>query len=37
MNIIIYDKDGKIWFNGIGMEEPIGLPFLRMEIPDGQD
>lgn len=33
--IIIYDNNGKIWYNGSGMGEPAGLPFLNMEIPEG--
>ena len=34
--VIIYDNDGKIWYNGSGMGEPAGLPFLNVEIPEGQ-
>lgn len=34
--LIIYDNDGKIWYNGSGMGEPVGLPFLNVEIPEGQ-
>lgn len=34
--IVIYDNNGKIWYNGSGMGEPVGLPFLNVEIPDGQ-
>ena len=33
--IIIYDNNGKIWYNGSGMGEPAGLPFLNVEIPEG--
>lgn len=33
--VIIYDKNGKIWYNGSGMGEPAGLPFLNVEIPEG--
>lgn len=35
--MIIYDKEGKIWCNVSGIGEPVGLPFLSVEIPDGQD
>lgn len=34
--IVIYDNDGKIWYNGSGMGEPTGLPFLNVEIPAGK-
>lgn len=34
--VIIYDNNGKIWYNGSGMGEPAGLPFLNVEIPEGQ-
>lgn len=34
--IVIYDNNGKIWYNGSGMGEPAGLPFLNVEIPEGQ-
>ena len=34
--IIIYDNNGKIWYNGSGEGEPTGLPFLNVEIPEGQ-
>lgn len=34
--IIIYDFSGKIWYNGMGEGEPSGLPFLDVEIPNGQ-
>ena len=34
--IVIYDNNGKIWYNGNGMGEPDGLPFLNVEIPEGQ-
>lgn len=33
--LIIYDNNGKIWYNGSGMGEPAGLPFLNVEIPEG--
>lgn len=34
--VIIYDKNGKIWYNGSGMGEPEGLPFLNIDIPNGK-
>ena len=34
--IIIYDNNGKVWYNGSGMGEPVGLPFLNVEIPEEQ-
>lgn len=34
--IIIYDNNGKIWYNGDGIGEPEGLPFLKVEIPPGK-
>lgn len=33
--VVIYDTNGKIWYNGSGMGEPVGLPFLNVEIPEG--
>lgn len=34
--VVIYDNNGKIWYNGSGIGEPVGLPFLNVEIPDGK-
>lgn len=34
--VVIYDNNGKIWYNGSGEGEPSGLPFLKVEIPTGK-
>lgn len=34
--VVIYDNNGKIWYNGSGIGEPVGLPFINIEIPEGQ-
>ena len=34
--VIIYDNTGKIWYNGSGNGEPVGLPFLNISIPVNQ-
>lgn len=34
--VVIYDDNGKVWYNGSGNGEPVGLPFLNVEIPEGK-
>ncbi|MDF2636336.1 MAG: hypothetical protein K0R78_3210 [Pelosinus sp.] len=35
MNVlVIYDQTGRIFFIGQGIEEPIGLQFMYVDIPD---
>lgn len=34
--LVVYDEKGTIYFAGIGYPEPVGIPFLNAEIPEGQ-
>jgi len=35
--LIIYDSTGKIYYQATGdVQEPTGIPFLRVEIPEGK-
>lgn len=34
--LVVYDNKGVIYFAGTGYPQPNGIPFLNVEIPEGQ-
>ena len=33
--LVIYDNTGRIYYQAMGVKEPVGLNFIKVIIPDG--
>lgn len=34
--LVVYDKNGTVYFAGTGFPTPEGIPYLEVEIPEGK-